>query len=85
MEVKINPCQPLFLPSCEQHCFKKKVGVGGEVECARNVKFTARGREWGGDKIPGMLQNTNILKQARFLMYRLLPVNCTDETLKARQ
>lgn len=32
------------MPSCEQHCFKKRWvgGGGGKVECARNVKITVR-------------------------------------------
>ena len=56
-------------------------------EYAGNVKLN-EGQQRNGEKkeIPSMLQNTNILKQAKgVLMYRLLPVNCTDETLKARQ
>lgn len=67
------------MPSCEHLRFKKS-----KVECARNVKFAETG-EKKKKRIPSMLRNTNILKQAGFLMYRLLPVNCTDETLKARQ
>lgn len=73
------------MPCCEQQRLGKKKKKKSQVECARNVKIHREKEGEGKKKIPGMLQNTNILKQAGFLMYRLLPVNCTDETLKARQ
>lgn len=73
--------RPGVMPSCKRLCYKKK--KKSKVECARNVEFTEKKKK--KKRIPSMLQNTNILKQAGFLMYRLLSVNCTDETLKARQ
>lgn len=72
---KNKPVPASVMLSCKHLCFTKS-----KVECAtKNGKVTKK------KSIPSMFQNTNILKQAGFLMYRLLTVYCTDETLKARQ